>query len=72
MTTTEIRKYTVLGMSCGHCRSSVLEEVSGIEGVEKAEVDLNEGVLEIHGSNVDDDLVSAAVVDAGYQIGQVG
>lgn len=71
MSTPETRKYKVLGMNCGSCRSSVLEEVTAIAGVEKVDSDLTEGVLEIHGSGFDDKQVEAAVVAAGYELGQL-
>lgn len=71
MTATETRKYEVIGMSCNHCRSSVSEEIAGIDGVEQVEVDLASGVVEIQGFGIEDDRVAAAVVDAGYQLGQV-
>jgi copper ion binding protein len=32
--------YTVDGMSCGHCATSVTEEVSKLAGVHKVDVDL--------------------------------
>lgn len=71
MTATEIRKYKVQGMSCGHCRSSVVEEVGEIDGVEKVDVDLGTGILEIQGAGIENERVAAAVVSAGYQLGPV-
>jgi len=68
MTATETRKYKVLGMSCEHCRSSVLEEVADIDGVEKVDVSLSSGALDVQGSGIDDERVAAAVVAAGYQL----
>jgi copper chaperone CopZ len=35
--------YTVTGMTCGHCVSSVTEEVSELRGVQDVQVDLDSG-----------------------------
>ncbi|MEV4897880.1 cation transporter, partial [Nonomuraea sp. NPDC055795] len=39
--------YTVKGMTCGHCVSSVKEEVSEVTGVSSVEVDLASGLLTV-------------------------
>lgn len=61
--------YTVKGMTCGHCVSSVKEEVSEVEGVTSVEVDLASGKLTVGSdSPVDQAKISAAVEDAGYEL----
>jgi copper chaperone len=61
--------YTVTGMTCGHCVSSVTEEVQEIPGVEKVGVVLQTGALTVTSSQpVDDDAVQRAVEEAGYQL----
>ena len=35
--------YTVEGMTCGHCATSVREEVSELEGVRSVDVDVESG-----------------------------
>lgn len=62
------RQYTVRGMSCEHCRDSVVEEISEIDGVEGAEVDLASGQLTVTASHVSDEQIKAAVQDAGYEV----
>ena len=37
------RNYTVEGMTCGHCRKSVIEEVLQVDGVKGVDVDLDSG-----------------------------
>ena len=66
--TTTIREYTVTGMTCGHCVSSVREEVSEAQGVESVDVDLASGRLTVTGDSVSDDAVRRAVEDAGYEV----
>lgn len=57
--------YTVSGMTCGHCVSSVTEEVSEVPGVTDVQVDLESGRLTVTG-NADAAAVTAAVEEAGY------
>ena len=63
------KNYTVTGMTCGHCVTSVTEEVQEIPGVENVEVVLASGSLTVTSSApVDDDAVKAAVEEAGYAL----
>ncbi len=61
------REYTVQGMTCSHCVSSVREEVSEVAGIEGVDVDLASGRLTVVGADVSDDAVKAAVAEAGYR-----
>ncbi|MCS4275226.1 copper chaperone CopZ [Mycetocola sp. BIGb0189] len=64
MATTE---YRVTGMTCGHCESSVREEVEQIAGVEDIRVSAQTGELVItSAAELDDAAVLAAVTEAGY------
>jgi copper chaperone CopZ len=65
---TTIRRYTVTGMTCHHCALSVSEEVGDAAGVERAEVDLASGRLEVTGAGFDDETIVAAVEAAGYEV----
>ncbi|MGO1166683.1 MAG: heavy-metal-associated domain-containing protein [Janibacter sp.] len=61
--------YTVTGMTCGHCVSSVTEEVQEIPGVEDVAVELESGVVTITSAEpVDAGAVRSAVEEAGYQL----
>jgi copper chaperone len=65
----ELRTYTVSGMTCGHCVSSVTEEVQEVPGVENVEVTLETGALTVTSSSpIDDAAVKAAVEEAGYSL----
>ena len=59
--------YTVSGMSCGHCKASVTEELSEVEGVEAVDVDLDSKLVVVTGSGLDDAALRAAIEEAGYQ-----
>ncbi len=62
------RTYQVDGMTCGHCRAAVIEEVGALAGVEDVQVDLAEGRMVVRGAALDDAAVCAAVVEAGYEV----
>jgi copper chaperone CopZ len=59
--------YTVTGMTCGHCVSSVTEEVSELDGVTDVSVDLASGRMVVTG-DADPAAVRAAVEEAGYSV----
>ena len=61
--------YTVSGMTCGHCVSSVTEEVTNIPGVTNVQVDLGSGAVTITSETpVEETAVKAAVDEAGYEL----
>jgi copper chaperone CopZ len=61
--------YTVTGMTCGHCVSSVTEEVTQVPGVTDIDVDLATGEMTvISDTEIDDTAVRSAVAEAGYQV----
>lgn len=66
MATTE---FQVTGMSCGHCESSIRQEVSQIDGVTGIEVSSATGHLSVTTADaaVDNAAVFAAVEEAGYE-----
>lgn len=60
---------TVSGMTCGHCATSVREEVGGLPGVRAVEVDLSSGLVTIDSDNqLDPSAISDAVAEAGYAV----
>lgn len=63
---------TVTGMTCGHCVSSVAEEVGKLTGVQNVDVDLVAGgASTVTVTSVGElalDEVRAAVDEAGYEL----
>ncbi|MGV7301715.1 heavy-metal-associated domain-containing protein [Mycobacterium kansasii] len=58
---------TVTGMTCGHCASSVRDEVARIRGVTAVQVDLHSGAVTVESDGpVDNDAIKSAVEEAGY------
>jgi copper chaperone len=62
--------YVVAGMSCGHCKVAVTEEVSKVAGVRAVDVDLDTKLVRVHGTDVDESAVIAAIDEAGYDAEQ--
>jgi copper chaperone len=63
--------YQVPGISCGHCKSAIEGEVSGLEGVDSVVVDIDARSVEVVGT-ADDAAIRAAIVEAGYEAAPAG
>lgn len=62
--TTQLR---VPDATCGHCKGAIESAVSGVPGVESANLDLDSKLLSVsHDGTVAEDRLSAAIADAGY------
>jgi copper chaperone len=60
---------TVTGMTCGHCATSVREEVGSIPGVTAVDVDLPSGKVTIDSEQrVEPEAIKGAVEEAGYEL----
>ena len=60
--------YTVPGMHCGHCETSVAGELSAVEGVEDVDVDLESKLVTVRGETLDDATLRNAIEEAGFEI----
>lgn len=63
---TETFTYSVPGVSCGHCQAAITAEVTGVDGVDSVDVDLDTKLVRISGENLDDAVLIAAIDEAGY------
>jgi copper chaperone CopZ len=63
---------SVSGMTCGHCISSVSEELESLAGVESVDVDLNAGgvstVTITSSQELSPSEIGEAVAEAGYLV----
>jgi len=60
---------TVTGMTCGHCASSIRDEVGDIPGVTAVDVDLATGKVTVDSEHeVGPESIRNAVEEAGYQL----
>lgn len=66
MTTQEL-VYSVPGVSCGHCRAAITEEVAPLAGVESVDVDLDAKRVAVRGAELDDAAIRSAIEEAGYE-----
>ncbi len=62
------KTYTVTGMTCEHCVSSVSGEVAKVNGVQAVNVDLNAGTVTVTGDGFSDKQIREAVDEAGYAL----
>ena len=59
--------YTVAGMSCGHCKSVVEEEVGRVPGVAFVDADFETKLVRVRGEALADEALRAAIDEAGYE-----
>ena len=63
----DIATFTVLEMSCGHCKAAVTREISAVAGVHSVDVDLDTKLVTVTGEQLDDEALRAAIEEAGYE-----
>lgn len=71
MTTADPRTttYKVTGMTCAHCEAAVSEEVSALDGVNGVTAAAETGLVTVASTTEpDDEVVRAAVDEAGYEL----
>jgi copper chaperone CopZ len=59
--------YSVPGMHCAHCERAVKDELGAVGGVESVDVDLETKLVTVHGRDLDDTALRAAIDEAGYE-----
>jgi copper chaperone len=64
------RTLNVEGMSCGHCKAAVEQELGRLEGVQDSNADFETGAVEVryYDSKVSDEDLRGAVEEAGYTL----
>ena len=60
--------FRVPGMTCGHCKAAVTEELTGVAGVKAVAVDLDSKLVQVTGQALDDAALRAAIDEAGYEV----
>jgi copper chaperone len=63
----EIFSYSVPAIHCGHCKRAVEDEVGTVPGVRTVEADLEAKLVTVHGDDLDDSALRAAIAEAGYE-----
>lgn len=62
-----MKKITIEGMSCGHCKARVEKALSELDGITSAVVDLEAKTATIEG-DASDEVIRETVDDAGYDV----
>jgi copper chaperone len=60
-------RFTVPGMTCGHCVAAVKGELEKLAAVDAVDVDLETKAVVVTGTDVDHEAVLVAVHEAGYE-----
>lgn len=61
--------YTVRGMTCGHCASTVTEQMTTLAGVERVDIDVASGEVTVTSlAPLPVEQVSAVVSEAGFRL----
>jgi copper chaperone CopZ len=60
--------FTVSGMTCGHCEAAVTTEVTALAGVTEVAVDLTTKLVTVHGEDLNEELIIAAIDEAGFEV----
>ena len=64
-----ITRWTVSGMTCGHCVNAVGDEVRRLDGVTDVEIDLATGAVSVTSAEpIAGDAMADAVAEAGYEL----
>lgn len=58
--------FSVEGMTCNHCKSTVENGVSSIENVELAEADIQNNTLKVFGNNLDPGAIEKTITRLNY------
>ncbi len=66
------KTFSVPGMHCGHCKAAVAGELETVSGVAAVDVDLETKLVTVHGDDLDDAALIAAIDEAGYDAEPVG
>jgi copper chaperone len=64
--TTGTHTYSVPGMTCDHCKSSIEKEILPLDGVESVQIDVESKIVTVNGG--EDSAIVAAIDTAGYAV----
>lgn len=59
------------GMTCAHCVRAVFTSLSGVPGIDRADVSIGKAVIE-HDGSVSPEAIREAISIAGYDVAEFG
>ncbi|MBO4291288.1 MAG: heavy-metal-associated domain-containing protein [Lachnospiraceae bacterium] len=66
------RTIVIEGMMCSHCTGRVKKVLEALQGVQEAEMSLEQKTAQVECSgNVSDEELKKAVIDAGYEVKEI-
>jgi len=66
------RTIVIEGMMCSHCTGRVKKVLEALQGVQEAEMSLEQKTAQVECSgNVSDEELKKAVTDAGYEVKEI-
>ena len=65
-------RYSVEDMSCAHCGGTITTGVEAVTGVDRVDVDLDEKQVTVHGDRLVEQVITDAILLAGYSPRLVG
>ena len=64
-----IRTYRVPGISCDRCKAAIEDELDGLHGVMRVDVEVATRTVRVEG-DVSDEAIRAAITEAGYDVAE--
>jgi copper chaperone len=64
----ETINFSVPGIHCDHCEAALKRELEPVSGVESVHVDLEQKLVSVRGTALDDGALRVAIDEAGYDI----
>ena len=61
----------VKGMTCNHCKETVHEAIIGCQNVDKTNINLSSGNVEIYGKHINSTEIIEAITKVGFSIGKI-
>ncbi|HET8705485.1 MAG TPA: heavy-metal-associated domain-containing protein [Pseudomonadales bacterium] len=60
-------KFTVKGMTCGHCAMTIKKALHKIDAAAQVQVDIAEKTVYVQSEHAETDVLAQAISEAGYE-----
>ena len=62
--------FIVKGMTCNHCKETVLEAINACDGINDIKINLESGQTYIFGSGINKEKIFQSINNVGFSIGE--